>query len=115
MRLQRAARTGPEPLWDELADTATDLGYGWSRARTPQQVAAWLAEPAGDAAGDLTALAQQVEHARYAPSDGKARANASRELRVVQSALLRDVPVWERIRLTLFPASVLQRLPRRRH
>jgi transglutaminase-like putative cysteine protease len=112
-RIRRAAHSGPEPLWDELADTATDLGYAWSPARTPQQVAAWLAEPAGDALGSLTTLAQQVEHARYAPSDGAPRTDAARELRDVRSALLRDVSLWGRIKLRLLPASVLSRLPRR--
>jgi transglutaminase-like putative cysteine protease len=106
-RLRRAARVGPEPLWEELADTVTDLGYLWSPARTPQQVSLWLADPAGPAAAALAALAQQVEHSRYAPPAESANASAAEELRAVRHELLRELPLRERITLWLAPPSVL--------
>jgi transglutaminase-like putative cysteine protease len=63
-----AARAGnPDPLWAELSDTAVDLGYVWSAARSPRQVSAWLARDAADAAPALKALAVAVEERRYAP------------------------------------------------
>ena len=67
-RRYAAARRGdPDPLWAELSDTATDLGYVWSPARTPRQVSAWLASDAADTAPALQALAVAVEQRRYSP------------------------------------------------
>src|SRR5919204_4803259 len=65
----RAAARGPDPLWVELADTATDLGYVWSPVRTPRQVVNWLGREGlpPEAAGSLRTLARAVEQARYAP------------------------------------------------
>jgi transglutaminase-like putative cysteine protease len=70
-RLGAARRGDTDALWAELSDTAVDLGYVWSDARSPRQVAAWLANDAGDTAPALTALATAVEHGRYA-RDGRA-------------------------------------------
>jgi transglutaminase-like putative cysteine protease len=41
-RLHRARQGDTDALWAELSDSAVDLGYVWSPARTPRQVAAWL-------------------------------------------------------------------------
>lgn len=65
-RLGAARRGDPDALWAELSDTAVDLGYVWSDARSPRQVAAWLASDAGDTAPALSELATAVEHGRYA-------------------------------------------------
>jgi transglutaminase-like putative cysteine protease len=65
-RLAAARRGDTDALWAELSDTAIDLGYVWSEARSPRQVADWLANDAGDAAPALTALATAVEQGRYA-------------------------------------------------
>jgi len=68
-RIARAAHRGdPDPLWAELADTAVDLGYVWSPARTPRQVATWLRPHAPTSAGSLDTLVAAVESARYAPA-----------------------------------------------
>jgi transglutaminase-like putative cysteine protease len=66
-RLAAAREGDPDALWAELSDTALDLGYVWSPARTPRQVSAWLAHDAADTAPALDALAVAVEHRRYAP------------------------------------------------
>lgn len=111
-RLRDAAAQGPEPLWAELADTAKDLGYVWSPARTPRQVASWLAEPAGDAAPQLTRLAQAVEVARYArPGSGAGAEAADRtaELEAVRTALWAKLPRKDRWKARLLPGSVLPR------
>jgi hypothetical protein len=65
-RLGAAQRGDTDALWAELSDTAIDLGYVWSDARSPRQVATWLASDAGDTAPALTALATAVERGRYA-------------------------------------------------
>jgi transglutaminase-like putative cysteine protease len=63
-----AARHGDaDALWAELSDTAIDLGYVWSPARSPRQVSAWLARDARTTSPKLDALAAAVEHRRYAP------------------------------------------------
>lgn len=68
-RRYAAARRGdPDPLWAELSDTAVDLGYVWSPARTPRQVSVWLSSDAADTAPALQALAVAVERRRYAPN-----------------------------------------------
>jgi transglutaminase-like putative cysteine protease len=64
-RLGAARRGNADALWAELSDTAVDLGYVWSDARSPRQVAAWLANDVGDTAPALAALATAVEHGRY--------------------------------------------------
>jgi transglutaminase-like putative cysteine protease len=65
-RLGAARRGDTDALWAELSDTAVDLGYVWSDARSPRQVAAWLANDAGDTAPALSDLATAVEQRRYA-------------------------------------------------
>jgi transglutaminase-like putative cysteine protease len=69
-RLGAARRGDTDALWAELSDTAVDLGYVWSDARSPRQVAAWLANDAGETAPALAAIATAVEHGRYA-RDGR--------------------------------------------
>jgi|KBSSwiStaDraftv2_1062776.scaffolds.fasta_scaffold09918_7 transglutaminase-like putative cysteine protease len=108
-RLRDAQLDGPEPLWAELADTATDLGYVWSPSRTPRQVASWLAEPAGDAAAELDRLARAVEVARYA-RPGTVTLEADErwaELTAVQDALRARAPRKLLWRARLLPDSVL--------
>jgi hypothetical protein len=65
-RLVAARRGDPDPLWQELSDTAVDLGYVWSPARTPRQVSEWLGKDAAGTAPALQALAVAVEQHRYA-------------------------------------------------
>jgi transglutaminase-like putative cysteine protease len=65
-RLGAALHGDPDALWAELSDTAIDLGYVWSAARSPRQVVDWLAHDAGDTTPALSALATAVEHSRYA-------------------------------------------------
>ncbi|SHG61149.1 Transglutaminase-like enzyme, putative cysteine protease [Jatrophihabitans endophyticus] len=66
-RYAAARRRGDaSALWAELSDTAVDLGYVWSPARSPRQVAAWLARDAPASAESLRALAGAVERQRYA-------------------------------------------------
>ena len=78
-RIRRARDAGPEPLWDELADTARDLGIGWSSARTPRQVTVWLGElvPTEVTRASLARLSQAVERARYAGGGERGLAGAA--------------------------------------
>jgi transglutaminase-like putative cysteine protease len=114
----RAAARDPDPLWQELADTAVDLGYVWSPVRTPRQVVTWLRREgvSGEADSSLRTLAGAVEVSRYA---GSRTAVANKELlgdlRRVEVSLRATRTPWERVRARLLPGSLgwLQR--RRRH
>ncbi|HEY3631079.1 MAG TPA: DUF3488 and transglutaminase-like domain-containing protein [Jatrophihabitantaceae bacterium] len=108
-RRLRAAARDPDPLWQELADTAVDLGYVWSPVRTPRQVVTWLRREGvrGPADGSLQALAGAVERSRYAaPQAGVSTQELVRELRRVEVSLRSTRPRWDRIRARLLPPSL---------
>ena len=119
-RRMLAARHGDaDALWAELSDTAVDLGYVWSPARSPRQVATWLARDAPDAAPALRELATAVEHSRYAAAPGNRAGTAlAGDLRTVTGALRAQRSGSVRARATLWPASLgwgrLPGRPRRR-
>ena len=106
-RFAAARRLGDaSALWAELSDTAVDLGYPWSTARTPRQVAGWLSRDAPASATWLATLADAVERQRYSRSG---RADAASLVADARSALgelgsRRTRPA--RLRATLWPASL---------
>lgn len=65
-RFAAGRRGDPDALWDELRDSAVDLGHSWSPSRTPRQVVAWLGAELSSNAHELAALAAAVEQRRYA-------------------------------------------------
>jgi hypothetical protein len=67
-RLERARTTGnPEPLWLELAATATDRDALWPSTVTVGQVPGWLSRHGVDERGRaaVTAVADRVERDRF--------------------------------------------------
>jgi transglutaminase-like putative cysteine protease len=107
----RAARAGPDPLWAELADTATDLGYVWSPVRTPRQVEGWLREEAvsgSEAEAALHSLATAVEVSRYAPPSSRppAETDLVSNLREVEASLRARRTRSDRVRARMLPGSV---------
>jgi hypothetical protein len=107
-RLRAARRGDPDPLWAELSDTAVDLGYVWSAARSPRQVVGWLGpQIPGESAASLRELANAVETARYAPSaDAYPVALLVDDLRAVEAQLRARRGGSTRIRSRLLPASL---------
>jgi transglutaminase-like putative cysteine protease len=106
-RVAAGRRGDPDALWDELSDTAVDLGYVWSPARTPRQVSEWLAPDAADTAPALNALAVAVEHRRYAPDPGPDdTADLTRGLLDVTDQLWSRRSSRVRLRARLWPASL---------
>ncbi len=107
-----AARRGDtDALWAELSDTATDLGYLWSPARSPRQVSAWLARDAGAATPALEALealAAAVEQRRYAPGPtaGEDAGRLTRGLHEVAGQLRSRRSRRMRLQATFWPASL---------
>lgn len=106
-RLGRIRRGDTDALWAELADTTVDLGYVWSAARTPRQVAHWLGTSADSAADSVRAITTAVERARYSPG-GTADAGSDlvAQLAQVRSGLGRRRSPRERMRARFWPASL---------
>jgi transglutaminase-like putative cysteine protease len=107
-RRYAAARRGDaDALWVELSDTAQDLGYVWSPARSPRQVAEWLSRDAAGAAGSLDALAVAVEHRRYASDQRREdTAGLTRGLQEITGELRARRSTRARVRAVLWPSSL---------
>lgn len=107
-RYLAARRDGDaDALWAELSDTATDLGYVWSAARSPRQVAAWLADRTSESTHSLQSLVVAVEHRRYAPSSAVgAPPELVADLRKVTDELRSGRSTRTRLRAILWPASL---------
>jgi hypothetical protein len=113
-----AAEREPDALWQELADTAVDLGYVWSPVRSPRQVVIWLRREgvSGEADESLRTLATAVELSRYAPDrDGVATRGLVTDLRRVEVSMRETRSGWERARARLLPQSLGWLRRRRRH
>lgn len=108
-RFARARRDGDaDALWAELSDTAVDLGYVWTPARSPRQVAGWLERDAADSAGSLRELAAAVERGRYSGPGARIsdEATLERGLRDVAGDLRAGRSLGTRVRSVLWPASL---------
>ena len=102
--------------WEEVGDTAVDLGGAWSPAHTPRQAArrraAGMSEPAAEA---LHRLRVQVEQVRYAPrraasSVGAERAAAVRaDVKAVEGDLRSRVQWRTRMTSYCWPPSARRR------
>jgi transglutaminase-like putative cysteine protease len=110
-RRRLSAQAEIEDFWEELRDTALDLGIAWPPSRTPRQAVAsviatqHLRGPAAEAA---TRVGRATEQARYAAtppaSDGLAE-----DVGTVRSALLARAERGQRWRSILVPASLRRR------
>ena len=105
-RIRQARHGDADALWAELSATATDLGYVWSTARTPRQVAAWLGGTSRTADSSLATLTTAVEHARYAPGRLDLSPELVRDLSAVEAGLRSRRSARERFRATFWPASL---------
>ncbi|WP_435747856.1 transglutaminaseTgpA domain-containing protein [Nocardioides sp. SYSU DS0663] len=123
-RRDRRHDGGPEEAWDELRDTAIDLGLPWPGHRSPRETRSWLAGhlvgPTGAGPDDLpVALAsldrivRAVEEVRYSPrrvADHPVHA----ELRTVTDALVAQATPRARRTARWWPRSVISSLGRGR-
>jgi transglutaminase-like putative cysteine protease len=93
--------------WDELRDSARDLGYSWTASETPRQAAARLARKGKLRHNHTEALARlttAVEQARYAPRTGDT-STVIADVRAVRAGLARRVGRGQRVRSVVLPAS----------
>ncbi|RKS74102.1 transglutaminase superfamily protein [Motilibacter peucedani] len=103
-----ATAAGVGAAWDEVADTALDLGLGRrSGAQTPRQYAAQLARASGlplTEVGPLARLLTAYERARFA-ARGAAMPDVSADARAVSRALLDSAQATDRFRARWVPRS----------
>ena len=107
-RRRLSEQAAVEDMWDELRDTARDLGIPWSTAQTPRQaVASVIAyrHLRGDEADAATRLGRATERARYAPTAPTSEGLAD-DVVTVRHALWRRADRSQKWRATLLPASL---------
>lgn len=115
-RLAASSRAGPgaHAAWDELLDTATDLGLTSRQDETPRTLARRLAREAmfdADSATAVRDIALAEERARYAPeSVALSRSvDLARPLRSARRALGRHAGRRQRLRARILPPSTVNR------
>ncbi|MDQ3052612.1 MAG: DUF3488 and transglutaminase-like domain-containing protein [Actinomycetota bacterium] len=109
------AAPGAHAAWDELLDTATDLGLTSRQDETPRMLARRLARDAmfdAESAVAVRDIALAEERARYAPeSVALARSvDLAPPLRSARRALGRHAGRRQRLRARVLPASTVNRL-----
>jgi transglutaminase-like putative cysteine protease len=107
-RRRLSADASVEDAWEELRDTARDLGIEWSDARTPRQAVAGVIAGqhlTGTVAEAATRVGLVTERARYAPVP-PTTAGLAEDVSAVRTALLDRVDRSTRVRATLLPASL---------
>ena len=116
-RLRTAAEGGnpaAHAAWDEILDTAADLGGTTARSETPRGVARRVAKEHSfdrEAAEAIRLLATAEERARYAP---EAQASVDGDLaaatRAVNTVIRHDAGRRDRLRAAVLPPSSVRRL-----
>jgi transglutaminase-like putative cysteine protease len=108
-RRRRLSSSGSvEDAWEELRDTARDLGIEWSDARTPRQAVATVIERqhlSGEVAEAATRVGRVTERSRYAAT-APTTEGLSDDVSTVRTALLDRVDRSTRVRATLLPVSL---------
>jgi transglutaminase-like putative cysteine protease len=112
-RRRLSASASVEDAWEELRDSARDLGVPWSDAHTPRQAAAAVIRRQslmGEAADATNRLARTTEQVRYAPRPPVAE-HVADDVRAVRGALWRRAEWKARVRAVLWPASLRRAAP----
>jgi transglutaminase-like putative cysteine protease len=107
-RRRLSAQAEIEDMWDELRDTALDLGLDWPTSQTPRQAVDRVIATShlrGDAAAAATRLGRATERARYAPQPPSTDGLAD-DVGTVRTALLARADRGVRVRAALLPASL---------
>lgn len=108
------AAPGAHAAWDELLDTATDLGVTSRQDETPRMLARRLAREAmfdAESAVAVRDIALAEERARYAPESVtlSRSVDLARPLRSARRALGRHAGRRQRLRARVMPASTVNR------
>lgn len=99
--------------WQEILDTARDLGLGIESSETPRQLTARLLdatpEDATQAREALPRIALAAEQVLYAPEAPQRTIGLAEDVRAVRGALLASVTRGTRWKATVLPASAFRR------
>jgi transglutaminase-like putative cysteine protease len=107
-RRRLSAQAEVEDFWDELRDTAVDLGLDWPASQTPRQAVDRVITTSylrGDAAAAVTRIGRATEKARYSPT-APTTAGLADDVGTVRTALLARAERGTRVRAALLPASL---------
>jgi transglutaminase-like putative cysteine protease len=110
-RRRLSEQAAVEDMWEELRDTARDLGVPWSMAHTPRQAASAVVSGQhlrGEAAEAAVRLGRATEQARYARTPPSTQGLAA-DVGTVRTALLRRAERGTKWRALLLPASLRDR------
>ncbi|MBG6239927.1 transglutaminase-like putative cysteine protease [Mycetocola sp. CAN_C7] len=117
----RSGRVGAVTAWQEIADTAQDIGLPVSDADTPRGFADALARRAATSTREAAALAElldAVEHERFAdPNIENARLSGNSvaaSTEILLASIRKSAGIVDRVRATCAPASVLSPIRPRR-
>lgn len=117
LRLAGGSRASPgaHAAWDELLDSATDLGINSRQDETPRMMARRLAREAmfdTESAVAVRDIALAEERARYAPESiaQSSTVDLLPRLRTARRALRRNADRRQRLRARVLPASTVRRL-----
>lgn len=129
-RADRRLAGGLEPAWDEIRDTALDLGLRWPFGRSPREIGQDLARAFGstseesaerpargadqapEAAAALDRLVDRLERLRYArPGSSVQDESISADARLVIEALTSGATGAARRRAEWWPVSLWRRTP----
>lgn len=100
-----------EDMWEELRDTARDLGVPWSMAHTPRQAVAAVVDHEhlrGEDREALVRVGRATEQARYAAKP-PSTAGLAADVGTVRTALLRRADRGQKWRARLLPVSLRDR------
>ncbi|MFT4028827.1 MAG: DUF3488 and transglutaminase-like domain-containing protein [Protaetiibacter sp.] len=106
----RRMRRGPDPAaaaWEEVRDTARDVGWSAPETETPRALASRLASTSPGDGQALGAFRGRVEESAYGRPDAVVLSVS--ELAAVRRATLRSADPGPRLRAVLLPPSLLRR------
>lgn len=109
------AEATPVSAWLEFQESATDYGLPPSPSETPRRFAGRLAQTGklGTSAPELSMLLSSYERTSYGPPGPAPRLpqgnSEAAQAEAAVRALRTQAPVGQRLRATLFPASMLRR------
>jgi transglutaminase-like putative cysteine protease len=110
-----AGRSGADDAWDEIVDSATDLGFVVSEGDSERDLAVRLRDAGaldGRASAALDRVLDARERERYSAGASDSDSALRTDVEAVVTSLAVSVPASRRVRGALIPASVLSRRSR---
>ncbi|MFN8158046.1 MAG: DUF3488 and transglutaminase-like domain-containing protein [Candidatus Nanopelagicales bacterium] len=110
-RRRLSEQAAVEDMWEELRDTARDLGIPWSLAQTPRQAVAAVVDREhlrGEDREALQRVGRATERSRYAATPPSTVGLAD-DVETVRAALMRRADRGDRWRARFLPASLRDR------